>query len=114
MRVIAPLHGIGTTANWHRTLSDALQPVKEWRCDLERWYYGKFSFFRFLLPWKRSGQIKWFRQTYTALMDDRRFALGKNNLPSIVAHSFGTYILGYALRKFPNIKFQRTFRGMNY
>jgi len=107
MRVIAPLHGIRTTANWHRKLSDALQPVAGCQCDLERWYYGKFSLLRFLLPWQRSVRVKWFRETYSALLNDRRFDLGASNFPSMVAHSFGTYILGYALVRFPNIKLDR-------
>jgi hypothetical protein len=107
MKVIAPLHGIRTTANWHRTLSDALQSVPGWQCDLERWYYGRFSLLRFLLPWQRSSRVKWFRETYNALTRDRTFDLGETNLPSIVAHSFGIYILGYALVRFPNIKFDR-------
>jgi pimeloyl-ACP methyl ester carboxylesterase len=107
MKVIAPLHGIRTTANWHRILSDTLQPLNEWQCDLTRWYYGRFSLLRFLLPWQRSSRIKWFRQTYDELMNDRRFDASSDNLPSIVAHSFGTYILGHALAKFPHIKFDR-------
>jgi len=104
--VIAPLHGIRTTANWQRTFSDAVQRVG-WKCDLERWYYGKYSLLRFLLPWQRSSRVYWFRDTYTKLLSDRSFDIESDNLPSIVAHSFGTYILGYALVKFPNIKFDK-------
>lgn len=40
-------------------------------------------------------------------MNDKRFEASKDSLPSIVAHSFGTYILGHALEQFPDIKFDR-------
>src|SRR5438552_17651285 len=104
--VIAPLHGIRTTASWQRTLSDAAQ-AKGWRCALEMWNYGRFSLLRFLLPWQRETKIRWFRETYTAFMRDSTFDLNPNNLPSIVAHSFGTYVLGYALLKYDNIRFDK-------
>ena len=104
--VIAPLHGIRTTASWQRTLSDAAQ-AKGWRCALEIWNYGRFSLLRFLMPWQRETKICWFRKTYTAFLRDSAFNLNQNNLPSIVAHSFGTYILGYALLKYDNIRFDK-------
>jgi hypothetical protein len=107
-KVIAQLHGINTTAKWQGTFSDAAQYVG-WKSDLKRWYYGKFSVFRFLLPWQRSSKVYWFRNTYTELKYDKSFAkdLDDDHPPSIVAHSFGTYIPGYSLVRFPNIKFDK-------
>jgi hypothetical protein len=41
------------------------------------------------------------------MMNDRNLALTQENLPSIVAHSFGTYILGYSLLRYKNIRFDK-------
>lgn len=106
VKVIAALHGIRTIASWQRTLSDATQAVG-WRCPLEVWNYGRFSFLRFLIPKQRETKIRWFRNTYTNFMRDRSLPIDDDNLPSIVAHSFGTYILGYSLLKYENIKFDK-------
>jgi hypothetical protein len=104
--VIVPLHGIRTTADWQRTLSDAAQNLG-WRCALDTWNYGQFSLLRFIRSKRREEQIRWFRNTYNTFMHDRSFPIDDNNLPSIVAHSFGTYILGYALLKYETIKFDK-------
>ena len=106
VKVIVALHGIRTIASWQRTLSDAAQNLG-WRCPLEIWNYGQFSLLRFLMPRKREMQIRWFRSTYNIFMRDKSLPLGDDNLPSIVAHSFGTYIIGYALLKYENIRFDK-------
>ena len=92
IRVIAPLHGIRTTASWQRTFSDVAQ-AQGWRCPLERWNYGRFSLLRFLKPFQRRTKINWFRNTYSDCIHYKSLPLYDDNLPSIVAHSFGTYIL---------------------
>jgi regulation of enolase protein 1 (concanavalin A-like superfamily) len=40
-------------------------------------------------------------------MENKQVDLAAGQLPSIVAHSFGTYILGYALLKYPFIRFSK-------
>jgi hypothetical protein len=108
-KVIAPLHGIRTIAAWQRTLSDAAQSYHDlgWLCPLEKWNYGRFSLFRFLMPRQRRIKVSWFRQTYTEFMRDRSIPTSETNLPSIVAHSFGAYILGNCLLKYENIRFDK-------
>ncbi|WP_168566049.1 response regulator [Crateriforma spongiae] len=101
--VIIPLHGIRTIALWHRTLADVA--FKEaWYCSVAGWWYGRFSLFAFLSPLARSAKVRWFRERYTATMQEHKDLLSENMLPSVVAHSFGTFILGNALLKYRDIK----------
>jgi hypothetical protein len=104
-RVVVSLHGIRTIGAWQKILADVIDP--EWRCPLRDWNFGVFSFFRFLLPWQRKTKLRWFRSTYNNLLRDRDLQVSTENPPSIVAHSFGTYILGYALLRFPYIRFDK-------
>jgi pimeloyl-ACP methyl ester carboxylesterase len=74
---------------------------------LEKWNFGYFSIIRFLLPWQREAKVRWFRSNYDDLIENRYAGLGPDNYPSVVAHSFGTYILGYALLKYRNIRLDK-------
>ncbi len=105
-KVIVPLHGIRTHAAWQRALADVAQE-NGLVCPLEKWSFGYFSLLRFIFSWQREAKVRWFRTNYQDLLSDRRLALNDNNRPSIVAHSFGTYILGYSLIKYRNIKLDK-------
>jgi Zn finger protein HypA/HybF involved in hydrogenase expression/pimeloyl-ACP methyl ester carboxylesterase len=107
-KVVIGLHGIRTSAEWHRTLAEVAQN-HNWKCRTDRWCFGRFSLLRFLLPWQRNTRVKWFRRTYSDERDDSQagFDYSKESYPSIVAHSFGTYILGNALLKYDNIRFNK-------
>ena len=97
-KVICPLHGIRTLAVWQRRLSD-LAGTHGWLCRLDRWSYGRFSLLAFLIPWSRTAKLGWLQQQYDAEINDRRIDIVQGQAPSFVAHSFGTYILGYTLLK---------------
>lgn len=113
-KVIFPLHGIRTRGEWVQTASNtlALSTVEfgtGWVCRLEGWNYGYYNVFQFLTPWSRSAKVEWFRRQYTKEMDDRQVLVDEaaNRYPSIIAHSFGTYILGNALLKYKDIRFNK-------
>jgi hypothetical protein len=106
LRVICPLHGIRTLAVWQKGLSD-LAGSRGWTCRLDRWSYGRFSLFAFLTPWTREAKLNWLRRQYDAEIHDRRLDIEQGQTPSVVAHSFGTYILGYALLRFDFIRFNK-------
>ena len=106
MRVICPLHGIRTHAAWQRGLSD-LAASEGWVCRLDRWSYGRFSLSAFLTPWTREAKLNWLRRQYDAEINDRRLDIERGQTPSVVAHSFGTYILGYTLLRFDFIRFNK-------
>jgi hypothetical protein len=106
LKVICPLHGIRTLASWQKGLADLAQNTG-WRCRLDRWSYGHFPLRAFLKPWRRESQIGWLRGQYDAEIHDRRLAIENGQTPSVVAHSFGTYILGYTLLTFDFIRFNK-------
>jgi serine/threonine-protein kinase len=51
--------------------------------------------------------VKWFREVYTHETQDKRVRLSERDKPSIVAHSFGTYILGNAMLKYDWLRFDK-------
>lgn len=104
--VIFGLHGIRTHAGWHRTLYEVLGNYA-WQVRTERWTFGHFSIVKFLSPWARTAKVQWFREVYLDEKKDRRVQLSERSEPSIVAHSFGTYILGNAMLKYDWLKFDK-------
>jgi serine/threonine-protein kinase len=97
------LHGIRTHAAWQRAFSEV---AHEAGIDvrMDKWNFGYFSVFRFLSPWSRQARVSWFREAYEA-----EFGVNEGSVlaPSIVAHSFGTYILGNAMLRYPYLRFER-------
>jgi pimeloyl-ACP methyl ester carboxylesterase len=106
IKVIFPLHGIRTFAPWQKALSD-LVARHGWVCRLQRWSYGRFRLLGFLTPASREAKLNWFHRQYDDEITDLRLFPEQGRTPSVVAHSFGTYILGYALLRFPFIRFNK-------
>lgn len=105
-RVVFPLHGIRTEARWR----DAFHGVavnRGWKVRLAAWYFGKFSILFFLFAPARAAKLRWFRDTYSREMKSTDVGLKDGELPSIIAHSFGTYILGHALLRYPFLRFNK-------
>ena len=105
-RVVFPLHGIRTRADWQKAFADVAQNAG-WKCRLNKWNFGRMSLPNFLLPFGRSKKIKWFEKTYTEETNDRNLDLRADERPSVVAHSFGTYIVGWAMFKYEELKFNK-------
>ena len=106
LKVIFPLHGIRTLAAWQRGLSDLVDRYG-WTCRLDQWSYGRFSLLAFLTPWTREAKLRWLRRQYDSEIHNSRLDIERGQIPSVVAHSFGTYILGYALLRFDFIRFNK-------
>jgi serine/threonine-protein kinase len=105
-RVLFALHGIRTHWAWQRALTEVAE-ASRWRCRTDHWSFGYFSLIRFLLPGQRKTKIEWFRRTYESEVRNRDVGLTEGTFPSIVCHSFGTYILGNALLAYSNIRFDK-------
>jgi pimeloyl-ACP methyl ester carboxylesterase len=107
-KIVFPLHGIRTLGNWQRTFAD-LAKRRGWTCPLDGWWFGRFSLLQFLTPFARSARITWFRERYTASLREYQRTIdgGQGRRPSIVGHSFGTYIIGYALMKYKDMRFDK-------
>jgi serine/threonine-protein kinase len=105
-KVVVTLHGIRTLAGWQRAFSEVAGNAGL-QCRLDRWNFGRFSLLKFLLPLARTTKVEWFRTTYTQEFADLTGSVLSSERPSIVAHSFGTYILGYALLRYPYLRFNK-------
>ena len=102
-KVVVALHGIRTQAAWQRALSE-IAGRHGISVHVDRWNFGYFSALRFLMPWSRLAKVRWFRHTYQ--QEFQGTGEGARH-PSIVAHSFGTYILGNALLRYPYLRFDK-------
>src|SRR5688572_13889131 len=94
--VIFPLHGIRTRARWINKFSEDAQN-RRWVCRHDSWNYGRLSLLKFLSPWGRKAKEDWFVEKYSNEMNQKDLELSDKQLPSVVAHSFGCYLLGYAM-----------------
>jgi serine/threonine-protein kinase len=100
---IITLHGIRTNASWQRTFAEIANGAGL-SAHLDRWNFGYFSSLRFFLPWPRRAKVRWFRTTCEMEFPSNHTP---GSRPSIVAHSFGTYIVGYALLRYPYLRLNR-------
>jgi serine/threonine-protein kinase len=105
-QAVVTLHGIRTHAAWQRAFAEVASRAG-WHCCLDRWNFGYFSAVRFMVPWSRVAKIGWFRQTYHDEFGDQAASPLTVERPSIVAHSYGTYILGKALLRYPYLRFNK-------
>jgi Bacterial tandem repeat domain 1 len=96
--VVISLHGIRTTGKWQKDLTDELVRQKFRYEPLD---FGFFMALSLLIPWSRSKKVEWFHEKYSDFT-------GKNSeKPSLIAHSFGTYIAAKAMLKYSDIKFDK-------
>lgn len=96
--VVISIHGIRTTGRWQKELNDVLTSAGFRHVPLD---FGFFSALSLLMPWSRSRKVEWFHRTYS-----EKFA-GGGRKPSVIAHSFGSYIVTRAMLKYDDIRFER-------
>ena len=106
LQLIFPIHGMNTHGHWHKELSD-VGTIEGWTVRQNRWTFGKFRIIWFMLPITRNAKLRWLRNQYDLEKNDSGIAFDGNNLPSVIAHSFGTYLLGYALLRFRFMRFNK-------
>jgi hypothetical protein len=97
--IIFSLHGIRTRGAWQK--ADLTRVLSEAGFDHLALDFGFFRALRLLRPAVRRRQVDWFRDRYTAEMR------GRSSLPSVIAHSFGTYIVAEAMRIYPEVCFSQ-------
>lgn len=95
-RVVISLHGIRTRGVWQKDLVPSLARDRFVPVPLD---YGYFSAFKFLFPWSRRKKVEWLREQIERIPE-----VQQGERPSIIAHSFGTYLVAQLLEKYPMIK----------
>lgn len=105
--MVISIHGIRTAARWQKSLADtlSLQGLRHRAHD-----FGRFGLLRFAWNRARQRKINEFYEFYGTLAREQGTDIDLTNYrtrPSIIAHSFGSYIVGYAMQKFPDIRFDK-------
>jgi outer membrane protein OmpA-like peptidoglycan-associated protein len=98
--VLLSIHGIRTTGRWQKSLTQAAQEAGYLYRPLD---YGYFLALSLLLPWARRRKVEWFHRE----CEDHLRDLAPGQRASIVAHSFGTYLLASALAKYSDLVFDK-------
>jgi hypothetical protein len=98
-REVFSLHGIRTRGKWQKEIVPLLSRANLNPVPLD---YGYFMAVRLLFSSSRSRRVDWFRDEYMKQCDRLRCSR-----PSIIAHSFGTYLLAAAMEKYPQLVFDR-------
>lgn len=99
-RVLLSVHGIRTTGRWQKQLIEATDEAGITYRPLD---FGYFMALSLLLPNARRKKIEWFRHE----CEEKLRGFDESVPVSIVAHSFGSYLLAGALRKYSDLKFDR-------
>jgi pimeloyl-ACP methyl ester carboxylesterase len=98
-KAVITLHGIRTYAKWQKDLDPQLAKNDIVPYPLD---YGYFDTFSFLNPRKHEEQVTWLRREY-----ERVVAESGVKRPSIIAHSFGTYLTAEMLSRYAEVKLDK-------
>lgn len=95
---VISLHGIRTRGQWQKDLQAALEDGGFHHRALD---FGFFRAISLINPWARERKVRWFLEQYTQIRATTKGPI------SIIAHSFGSYIVATAMRKYRQIEFDR-------
>lgn len=98
-RVVISIHGIRTRGVWQKDLVPILARAGFIPYVLD---YGHFTAISLLRRSRRERQVDWLLQEYNRIVQENN-----NSLPSIIAHSFGTYQVAALIERYPDIKFDK-------
>ncbi|MCS4436132.1 GNAT family N-acetyltransferase [Aquiflexum gelatinilyticum] len=94
------VHGIRRKHRWYESIP-TFQEFKDNKIEVFYFDYGYFSFMKFLRKSHRDKIITNFCNFYNDKFIDSKYP------PSVIAHSFGTYIIYQAMKKYDVIKFDK-------
>jgi pimeloyl-ACP methyl ester carboxylesterase len=97
---VMSVHGIQTFAPWQKTAADVLSHNG---FAISTFHYGFLGFVQFLLPTTRRRLVESFRRWYV----ERTHRLRRGERPSVIAHSLGAYLVGRAMMKYPDVRFDK-------
>ncbi len=96
--IIISLHGIRTDGQWQDKLGEI---VEKHGFEHRPFKYGYYDVFRFLNPGSNKKMVEKFYDFYSDLANQT------NTVPSVVAHSFGTFIVAHCMLKRHDIRFDK-------
>ena len=104
--LVITIHGIRTHAEWQKEFPGVIGNKAG---AVEAFDFGRYGLLRFLTPASNNSKIDQFYQWYsTKLREHPEVDLTRyDRRPSVVAHSFGTWIVGYTMLKHPDVKFDK-------
>lgn len=105
--LVFSIHGIRTKAVWQGNFEEIMAKYSILCCPFK---YGYFGLLKFLWGRSRNKMIDLFYEFYSEVIEKYYDSIDLDNemrRPSIVAHSFGGYILGYCMLKYPDVKFDK-------
>ena len=95
-RVVVAVHGIESLGAWQMELAPLISG-QGW--IYHPLYFGRVRLIQFLLRRERRKRVEWFRDRY----NDIRKQYGDIRI-SVIAHSYGTYMVTRTLEVYPHIK----------
>ncbi len=98
-RVVITIHGIRTRGAWQKDLATVLSKNDMVPYPLD---YGRLGVLGFLTPCVRASKLDWFHREYDRIRKQENV-----KRPSIIAHSFGTYLVAELLSNYPEVKFDK-------
>lgn len=101
--VLMSLHGIETRGAWQKELQASCDQA-EAGLQHRPLDFGLFRALSLLLPSMRARKVEWFLREYTRTVKEEQLG---GRAPSIIAHSFGSYIVSRAMEQYPEIRFER-------
>lgn len=99
MAMLLSIHGIRTNGEWQERIDPSFEAIDGFIYRKHK--YGWFDFWEVPFKGQRDEEIEKFANFYDEHVKDGDPA------PSVIAHSFGTYIIGAALERFAAIYFDR-------
>jgi len=105
--LVISIHGIRTYARWQKKLAEILA---DHQIRFKLYDYDFFGIPKFLLETFRKKKIEQFYDYYHSVLAENRELLDPSDYtkrPSIIAHSFGSYIVGYCMQKYRDVKFDK-------
>lgn len=95
VQTVITIHGIKTRGKWQKDITPFLQNFIHEPLD-----FGNFLAVQLARTKSRNAKVEFFRDEYTRIARSDPY-------PSIIAHSFGTYIVATAMERYPEIRFDR-------
>ena len=105
--LVLTVHGIRTFGHWQKTIGELLSRIDFHAVSVD---YGYFGLPKFIPSFLRRKQVEWFVDEYDRICKVNHEYLsvsGALKYPSVVAHSFGTYLVAQAMLKYPQVRFNK-------